>query len=563
MFFIKINFRELHLLGVFCLFLSLPAWSQENRLLDKEISIQVENERLDLFLERLSKEVGGVFSYSPSALEVSRPISGNFQEESCREILEAVFEGTIQYKQRGIYLILAPSPKPEKEINISGYLVDETSGERIKNATVYDPITLKSSTSDEFGYFEISVKNPAAENFQLIINQENYSDTLVVDQKRSSFRKIFIKPDREKINATAEKLAKPVKDFFFWTKNSIGYKNTENVRDTLNRTFQFSLLPFVGTNSKLSGSVVNDYSLNLLGGFSGGTNKLEIGGLFNLDRGNVQHFQLAGLVNQVGGTVKGVQLAGLANANLASLNGFQGAGLGNFTLKEVEGVQAAGLFNIGISSISGAQLAGLINYAHRDIDGLQAGVIGNVARNVNGLQLGLFNYADSVQGASIGLFSFVRKGYHTLEIGSDEIYPTNIALRSGTRSFYTMLTAGIRPEQADSTTWSFGYGIGTSPRLGAKVFLNIELSSSQMNKGDVAALNLINRAYVGGDFQLAKGLSIYAGPTFNIRLFDTNYSDHPETFSYVQPKIISEKTYSSKDLGQEIWWGFRAGIRVF
>jgi len=541
----------------FYLLLSFGLSAKENRLLDKEISLSVENERLDDFLNRLSQEVGGVFSYSPSVIDIERRISGEFTNESCREILEAVFQGSIQYKEKGNYIIISPAPPPEKEITISGYLVDENSGERIRNATVYDPITLKSSTTDEFGFFEIEVKNPR-ENFELIINQERYSDTLLVDQKRSSFSKVFLTKE------TAETLTKPMKDFLQWAKESIGVRNSKNMRDTLSRKFQLSLLPFVGTNSKLSGNVVNDYSVNLLGGYSAGTNKLEIGGLFNLDRGEVSGLQMAGLFNQVGGEVRGAQIAGLANVNLNSLSGFQGAGIVNFNLRDVKGVQASPLLNISGGNTQGFQGSALINYTHRNVEGVQAAILGNITVGyVDGFQFGLFNYADSVKGASIGLLSFVRKGYHTVEIGADEIYPTNIALRTGTRAFYNILSAGIRPEQADSVTWSFGYGIGTSPRLGKKLYLNFELNTSQMNKGNVLATNLISRAYLGLDYQLAKGVALYAGPSFNIRIFDTSYDDHPETFAYFTPRVFGRNTFESQNLGQELWWGFRAGIRFF
>src|SRR5690606_38989007 len=44
--------------------------------------------------------------------------------------------------------------------------------------------------------------------------------------------------------------------------------NMRNIRDTLYRDFQVSFVPFVGTNEMLSGNVINDYSLNVLGGYS-------------------------------------------------------------------------------------------------------------------------------------------------------------------------------------------------------------------------------------------------------------------------------------------------------
>ena len=343
----------------------------------------------------------------------------------------------------------------------------------------------------------------------------------------------------------------------------MGFTNLENVRDIIHRDFQLSLIPFIGTNRKLSGSVVNDYSVNLLGGFSGGTSKVELGGLFNINKGDVKSVQLAGLFNQVGGTVKGFQMAGLINSALDSVDAVQVAGLVNFTTGNVNGLQLAGLMNMTTANLQGTQVAGLVNYTHRDVAGAQVSGILNVARKVVGSQFGLFNYSDSIQGVPIGLISFVRQGYHKVEIGTDEVFPINISLRTGTRSFYNMLFAGIRPEQADSVTWAFGYGIGTSPKLGKKTFLNIELSSEQLVKGNVAALNLVNRVYLGGDFQIGKGIGIFAGPTLNYRVYDNSYTDHPKLFTNSGPTIQSEKFYAANDIASQLWWGFRAGVRFF
>lgn len=535
--------------------------AQEVPVLEKRLSISAQNERIDSFLKRLSQEAGCVFSYSSSSLEVEKTFSGSFSQRPLREILEVVFEGKVQFKQKGVYVILTPKPPDTKEVIISGYVVDE-SGQGIRDATIYDPITLQSSTTDEYGYFRFEVKNPAAENFELIINKRDFSDTLLIEEK-TSFQKILLKAEEVDLEEVGKSLASSAKEFWFWTKNSVGQLNSENVRDTLRRDFQLSLVPFVGTNRKISGSVVNDYSLNFLGGYSGGTSKAELGGLFNIDRGDVQSVQLAGLVNQVGGKVSGFQMAGLANSVWAGVDAVQLAGLVNFSVGEVNGVQVAGVLNLNTSSLNGTQVAGLANYSQQDVTGAQVSALLNVGRKVNGSQVALFNYADSISGAPVGLISFVRKGYNTIEIGGNEVLPLNLALRTGTRSFYNILFAGMRPEPSDSLTWSFGYGVGTSPKLGKKTFLNLELSSEQLNKGNVMAMNLINKLYLGFDYQPAKWLGLYAGPTLNYRVYDSSYKEHPDLFAYSDPKIQSEKFYSTNDIGTQLWWGFRAGMRFF
>jgi hypothetical protein len=550
------------ILCLICLCAFTNVFGQQIPLLEKRVSMQVANQRVANFLDDLSKEAGLVFSYSSSAIDVEQSFSGNFQQQSVREILEEVFQGSVQYKEKGIYVILTPAPVSKKEVTVSGYVVDENTGERIRNATVYDPITLQSSVTDEYGFFEIQVKNHNQEDFKLIVNKASYSDTMLVSSNKNQFfQNIFLKLDPKKILTAVDSPEK----WKFWklNKDKEPAQNITNLRDTIHRNFQVSFVPFVGTNRKLSGNVINDYSLNILGGYSAGTEKAEIGGLFNMNRGDVGKFQGAGIFNFTGGDLKGFQVSGILNMNLGNAEGVQGSGLVNFNLGDVKGAQVSGFVNAVGGDLTGLQVSPIANYTHRKMEGLQASVIFNGAKEVKGTQVGLFNYADTVQGASIGLISFVRKGYHKVELGTDEMLPINFSFRTGTRAFYNILSVGIRPEETDSVTWAFGYGIGTSPRLGKKTYLNIELSSQQINKGFVNALNVVSRAYIGFDYQISKNFGVYAGPTLNWRLYDNSYDFHPDLFTYIDPKIFSEHEFAANDWADQFWFGGRLGIRFF
>ncbi|GAA0878375.1 hypothetical protein GCM10009119_13430 [Algoriphagus jejuensis] len=349
----------------------------------------------------------------------------------------------------------------------------------------------------------------------------------------------------------------------------------KDLSDTSSTKFQFSFVPYVGTNGMYSGNMVNDYSINLLGGYSAGTTKLEMAGLFNINRSDMTGVQMAGLFNQVGGKVDGVQLAGLFNSNLDSVKGVQLAGLANFTTGVVDGVQVAGLINFSPKKVEGVQVAGVVNFAAADLKGTQvAGLLNfatyrvkgsqigavNFANKIDGFQLGLINYSDSTSGIPVGFFSFVRSGYHTIELSANEVLPLNMAFRTGKREFYNIFFAGIRPESNDQVTWSFGYGLGTSPRLTKKLFLNVEVSSEQLSQGGVHALNLINRGYLGAEFQASRRFAIFAGPTVNFRVYDSSYAFHPELFTYTDTKIHND-VYYPEDLGSQFWWGFKAGFR--
>src|SRR5690606_5111031 len=153
---------------------------------------------------------------------------------------------------------------------ISGYVYDKTTEKKVPHVTIYDKTTLKSATTDEFGFYSMTV--PAGTS-SITVNKENYQDTTMVlpaanengivnftiqpkyffDNLRDS---LFWKERRAEVNAFSHKMMNKFQ----------GYIHTINVKDTISRRFQVSLVPFVGTNHRLSGTVYNNLSFNVLGG---------------------------------------------------------------------------------------------------------------------------------------------------------------------------------------------------------------------------------------------------------------------------------------------------------
>ncbi len=429
---------------------------------------------------------------------------------------------------------------------------------------MYDPITLRSAVSDDFGFFQLTVKRPTIEPVKLEVKKQNYADTLLVTPSgRSTFQKFSLRVNKEKWSTLTNGISNSADKFWRWTKQSASKTNLDNVRDPIHRTWQVSFVPFVGTNRKLSGNVTNDYSFNVLGGYAGETRKAEFGGLFNINRGTVQHVQVAGLFNANGGYTQGVQLGGLFNVVFDSVKAVQLGGLFNLTTHSFSGVQFGGLLNVVAKDVSGVQVAGLINVAGKKVTGTQVSGLVNVATQVNGSQIGFINVTDSIKGVPVGFISFVKKGYHTLEVAADETFPVQLAFRTGVRPFYTILTAGIRPENADTLTWSFGYGVGTSPRIGKKVFLNFDLTSNQVMRGKPEALNLVNKFFVGFDYQVGKKLAVFGGATLNWRVYDSAFEKHPELFTWHTPSMVYETVSVTRDIGQQLWWGGKIGVRFF
>ncbi|MEX2233467.1 MAG: hypothetical protein WD824_14990 [Cyclobacteriaceae bacterium] len=101
--------------------------------------------------------------------------------------------------------------------------------------------------------------------------------------------------------------------------------------------------------------VINDYSFNIFGGYSLGVERVEIGGLFNLVRGDVNGAQFAGLFNAVGGKMDGVQFAGIFNANADTVRGSQFAGVMNINGRSSREFTVAGVLNLNLGDTRGAQ----------------------------------------------------------------------------------------------------------------------------------------------------------------------------------------------------------------
>lgn len=579
---------------------------KHNPILERSVSVSARNEKIPSVLNRIGQAAGFSFSYNSAIIDSNQEVSIEAINQTVRSLLNEIFNESMNYKEKGNYLILTRAvPAPVKNniivVVIDGYVQDETTGEKISNASVYDRRSLTSSVTDDFGYFKLKLEKKT-DSISLSVNKKNYRDTLVsITAPTNQYLTISITPiKQDSVVITAQ--TKPVDTVAVPKKEvlSLPYEsepNVQNISDTLYELVQVSFLPFLGTNGRLSGNIVNDYSINFFGGYSLGTRQIELGFFFNLDRGDVSWLQLAGFGNAVGGKVYGiqaagfanvngdeteavqlagfantnlgntwgVQVAGLANTNLGKMNGVQVAGFSNVTAMPSQGVQVAGFGNVQIGDYVGSQFAGATNIATEKITGSQVSILYNHGREVRGTQIGLINYADTLGGVPIGLLSIVKKGYHKIELSADEVFYTNLAFRSGVKKFYTQLMAGFKPTQSieptDTSVWTFGYGLGTSPRINRWLSIDIDLLSQHVNKGSYTdELSLLNKFYVGLDFQLAKKFSLATGITLNGYLTRPSYTDYPTLFTDFTPNIFFDEDVGS-DLNLKMWLGAKVALR--
>ncbi len=281
---------------------------------------------------------------------------------------------------------------------------------------------------------------------------------------------------------------------------------------------------------------------------------VQAAGLTNITSGQVAGGQFAGLVNVGKGTVKGGSFAGLGNIQAAHVEGAQAAGLFN-TAESIKGIQAAGIVN-RLGDIKGVQVAGIINTA-QNVEGAQVAGIINQARFVKGVQIGLINVADSVDGASIGLLSLVKKGYRRFEIYSSESFHANAAFKIGTQHFYTIFAGGAQFREA-RPVYGAGIGFGSQQNLSEQWKMSIDLTAYQVIedwKLNYTSQNANLR--LSFDREFGRYFTLFGGPSFNV--LTSRKINRVETGPDFAPWNVFDRSYSTVNI--TMWPGLFAGFR--
>lgn len=412
------------------------------------------------------------------------------------------------------------------------------------------------------------------------------------------------------------------KESNFWSRFKASHPNIRNISDTLFNHLSISLIPSVSTNKDLSINTVNEYSLNILVGQSKGVTKCEVGWLLNIDNGDVQWAQVAwggnivagnvkggqyanifnsvsgdilggqysGVINVNRGNLKGGQAAGIINVDKGNLVGGTGAGIANIVGGNMRGASGAGIFNVNKKSVVGAQVAGIFNEAHdvygaqvsgiynhvdsirgfqvagicnlsRYNSGFQLASVYNRASYLKGSQLGLVNLVDSCDGVPIGFFSLVKKGYHKMELTTDEMGFATIGFKTGVRSFYNNFFVG--GNYLNSDLWTYGYGLGSLIRTSKNSDLSIAISTQQTQRLGASEinLNLLNKFYIGFDYNLSRRFGFSIGPTLNLMVSDITDDDFNTTFDKLAPYTFLNQTNNQTNV--KMWVGGQLSVRLF
>jgi hypothetical protein len=325
-----------------------------------------------------------------------------------------------------------------------------------------------------------------------------------------------------------------------------------------------------------------------LQGYIGALNGFELGGLANVESGYVKGFQIGGLVNFAFGDVGGMQLGGLVNSG-KNVDGFQLGGITNIAHGNMRGMQLGGIANIVADTLTGFQLSGVLNLSSEKAQtkswqltgianvslgemhggqvagifnlsakhhGIQTGLI-NYSKKITGFQLGLINVADTINGESLGLINISKNGLHKAEVFGSEVLYFSGGFKLGSPHLYTLFAAGVAPTR-DLTRIGLGIGVGGQFPID-KAFISVDgvcWTIHNDNLNDWEAVNLLNQLRVTGGYRIAKGVAIYAGPTYNVHVYDRRYPS-------VAPYAIYRGNSADNNTYTDMWIGGVVGLQFF
>jgi hypothetical protein len=522
---------------------TLPLAGYCQHVQEKVISLEVNRMPLSQVLDSIARRGHFEFSYNSSIVPGDSLVTLVFRQVTIRAALDELLGAGYVYAEQGKYLIIlraaAAQVMTERTYLMTGYVIDDSTGQGVGNASVYVKEQLQSTLTDQQGYFRLRLRVRSALPV-LSVSKAWYTDTdMVIHAGYDQVLSISI------VHVSGTPLS-PVfvtssgVERSWWARRFLSYRQRVQSINLAHfftsSSAQVSLLPWVGTHGRLSGQVTNTYSLNIIGGYSAGVKGIELGGVFNIDKKEVSSLQVAGIVNMAGGNVHGVQLAGIAN--------------------------------VAIGNVTGVQVAEYINICKDTMRGVQLSVFGNRAHRLEGVQIGLINIADTSLGYSIGLVSIVKHGgIHQLSLSATEVTGWTAEYKIGNPRLNSVLLVSYNPSSPQKV-FGYGYGIGKSINLTRQWGLYGELTDEQLygevadenqNKNHVTTIGEIVKIDPVLTFRAAKKVQFFAGPSFSLYIASSNKSADEHRLKVTDPGILSTEWGRQTNA----WIGARVGISFF
>jgi len=577
----------------------LQAAGQTQSLLTKRVTIDATKKPMAEVLKAMGRQGGFYFSYNSNIVKGDSLITVHAKGMTVKGVLDQLLGSDFKYVETDKYIILQP-PEHEKWYTISGYVTDGSTGQVLSDVTIFERQQLASAITGKDGFFKLQLKDRERyRSAELVVKKGFYVDTTVslikgYDQELA----LTIVPETYSLpDMVVTQYSGVGRSRFarFLLSSKLKTQNLNLGKFFVDKPYQMSLIPGLGTHGKMSGNVANKVSFNVLGGYTGGVEGVECAGIFNVNKKDVKYVQMAGVCNIVAGNAEGFQASGVSNYVEGKATGAQMAGVMNKAGK-VDGVQAGGVINIAFDTVNGVQFAGFINGApasnvqgagfinvagHVDgaqvagfinlarevsgnqsagfiniaekVDGVQVAGFVNIARKVKGVQLaGFVNIADS-SDCPIGFINIVRSGDKAIGVTVDEYGITSIALRSGGRVLYGIF--GIASDLSTTNMKNgFELGFGAHLRISKHFRINSELASLAITDFGGSyyndyALRVLPAVRVGP-------IELFAGAGLNTAY----YSQMPVALGGIPQTQLFQETITGERAQMRL--GYKAGLQV-
>ena len=164
----KISLTQAFILTVFA---SITTATDLNgqQILEKSVSLNLENKEIKAVLREISKQTSVRFSYRPQVIQASKKVSVSVQHASLEEVLETLFGPEITYRVVGKEIVFKGRYRPAPlstdslqyggehfDFSVSGVVTSET-GEELPGVNVVVKGTTIGTTTDSQGAYSISL----------------------------------------------------------------------------------------------------------------------------------------------------------------------------------------------------------------------------------------------------------------------------------------------------------------------------------------------------------------------------------------------------------------------
>lgn len=200
-----------------------------------------------------------------------------------------------------------------------------------------------------------------------------------------------------------------------------------------------------------------------------------------------------GLIHCGSPTLNGISLSYISTTTQDDMNGIQASMVSNVSGGTGRGLQASFISNVAWNNFYGVQ-SSFVNTIHgKESIAVQGGMVNVIDREENddkspeeskenfNLQIGLVNYSDNPNTATLGFLNLVKGGRFALQLSKGAFGINRLAVVTGGKYFYTIMgfdtdAVNSNKRQYGSTGWD-QLGIGVSLPLHDHLHGRLDLST--------------------------------------------------------------------------------------